>query len=178
MLPDDEVRHVHYFTARVKDRDGDAGPRLRQQVYLRALATFDRVAIHEGKFLVHKRDRRKAPPETGLVRVIETSEKGSDVNLAVQLLVDGFRGRFERAVIVSNDSDLVAPIKAVRNELDLPVGVLAPISRDPHRKPSVELSRLASFTRVIREGDLDACHLPEQIQDRNGRIHRPPRWAR
>jgi len=44
-------------------------------------------------------------------RVIKTEEKGSDVNLATHLLHDAHRGWFEAAVIVSNDSDLLEPIK-------------------------------------------------------------------
>lgn len=32
-------------------------------------------------------------------------EKGSDVNLATELLVDGFKRRFDMAAVVTNDAD-------------------------------------------------------------------------
>jgi len=44
-------------------------------------------------------------------KVIKTEEKGSDVNLATHLLHDAHMGRFDVAVVVSNDSDLLEPIK-------------------------------------------------------------------
>jgi hypothetical protein len=44
------------------------------------------------------------------VQVIKTEEKGSDVNLATHLLHDAHMGRFEVAVVLSNDSDLLEPI--------------------------------------------------------------------
>ena len=51
-------------------------------------------------------------------------EKGSDVNLAAHLLVDGFTGKYEVAVVVSNDADLLEPVRLVRAVLGLPVGVI------------------------------------------------------
>jgi uncharacterized LabA/DUF88 family protein len=57
-----------------------------------------------------------APPQTGYIRVIKTEEKGSDVNLATELLVDGFNNDYEIAIIVSNDSDLLMPIQVVNGE--------------------------------------------------------------
>ena len=38
-----------------------------------------------------------------------TEEKGSDVNLASHLLVDGSGARYDLAVVISNDSDLKEP---------------------------------------------------------------------
>ena len=62
-------------------------------------------------------------------------EKGSDVNLASHLLVDGFRDRYDLAVVISNDSDLTEPVRFVREDLNKPVGVL-----NPHPNRSWELS--------------------------------------
>ncbi len=60
------------------------------------------------------------------VEVIKTEEKGSDVNLAVHLIHDAYQNRYESAVIVSGDSDLVTAVQIVKNELGKPVGVLNP----------------------------------------------------
>ncbi len=65
-----------------------------------------------------------SPPENGprTVEVLDTEEKGSDVNLASYLLLDGFEDAYEMAVVVSNDSDLQLPITMVRDRLRKRVG--------------------------------------------------------
>lgn len=40
------------------------------------------------------------------VSVLKTEEKGSDVNLAVDLLHDCVQGLYDCVVVISNDSDL------------------------------------------------------------------------
>jgi hypothetical protein len=106
------------------------------------------------------------------VQVIKTEEKGSDVNLATHLLNDGYRHDYELAVVVSNDSDLVEPIKIVVNQLRLPVGVL-----NPHvQKPSRQLVECATFFRHIRANALKASQFPSSLTDRKGTFHKPPSW--
>lgn len=61
------------------------------------------------------------------------------MNLAVQLLHDAHLNRFDCAGNVSGDSDLVMPVKIVRNELQKVVGVL-----NPQRHPCAVLSRPVS----------------------------------
>lgn len=60
------------------------------------------------------------------VEVLDTEEKGSDVNLASFLLIDGYNRDYEQALVISNDSDLVLPIRLVRENLSLPVGAVNP----------------------------------------------------
>ena len=115
-----------------------------------------------------------ANPKAGepmYVRVIKSEEKGSDVNLAARMVRDGFMGRYEAAVILSNDSDLLEPIRIVRRDLGKVAGVL-----NPHRFPSRELSRHASFVKPVRLGALAACQLPAAIQTSSGLIMKPERW--
>jgi uncharacterized LabA/DUF88 family protein len=85
-------------------------------------------------------------------RVIKTEEKGSDVNLATHLLHDAHRGRFDVAVVISNDSDLLEPIRIVRRELGKSVGIL-----NPHPKPSRALLPHIDFIKPIRAGALRAA---------------------
>jgi uncharacterized LabA/DUF88 family protein len=59
-----------------------------------------------------------APPDKGYVRVTKTEEKGSDVNIATHLLMDAFDDAYELAVIISNDSDLLEPIKVVTASIE------------------------------------------------------------
>lgn len=137
------ITGVYYFTARVSARPGDPGAPLRQQAYLRALATVPGLSVYFGHFLSSRSWMRLADPQpatpttrkgTGssftLVSrrwplyawVEKTEEKGSDVNLATRLLVDAAAGAFDLALVVSNDSDLEMPVRAVREIYGFPSG--------------------------------------------------------
>jgi len=107
---------------------------------------------------------------TKRVWVDRTEEKGSDVNLAAHLLRDAFMHRFEVAVLVTNDSDLVEPVRIVRVEMGLPVGIL-----NPHEHHSKVLRPLATFVKRIRQSDLIASQFPDEIVGADGRIIRKPR---
>lgn len=177
LLPHDTISEIKYFTALISARPGDPDQPVRQQTYLRALRTIPRLSIIYGHFLTHFVPMVLASSIPGLlqyVTVIKTEEKGSDVNLATHLLNDGYKKAFETAIVISNDSDLVEPIKVVRNELALPVGVLTP-QRDPHRQ-SKELRRNATFMRPIRTGVLAASQFPAVLTDAIGAFHKPVDW--
>ncbi len=120
MLPNDSVGGIKYFTARVNARPNDLQKPVRQQMYLRALRTLPNVSIYYGHFLTHSVSMML----TGVnpvqrVWVDKTEEKGSDVNLASHLLMDGFQSKYEVAVLITNDSDLSEPVRMVKNELKL-----------------------------------------------------------
>lgn len=127
-LPGHDIHRVKYFTARLKARPHDPDQPERQQAYLSALSATG-VSIHFGKFRQRTKSGVVVPgyPGTGQrVKVLASEEKGSDVNLATELLIDGFRGDYEAAIVMSDDSDLLAPIRAVRQIPKLPVGILNP----------------------------------------------------
>ncbi len=104
-------------------------------------------------------------------RVIKTEEKGSDVNLAVHLLSDGYKNEYETAAMITNDSDLVEPMRIVKEELGLPVGVV-----NPQRHPSFMLRRHASFMKRIRSGVLRASQFPNTLTDIHGTFTKPFGW--
>jgi len=178
LLPNDHVHRVRYFTANIAARPGDppaaAQKRQRQQTYLRALQTLPEVSIHLGHYLSKTKRRPLAqPPANGprTVEILDTEEKGSDVNLATYLLVDAFDQDCEAAVLVSNDSDLTFPIEMVRAKFGYPVGVL-----NPHPNVSQALKRVASFSRQIHASDLKATQLPPTLTDAHGTITKPHPW--
>src|SRR5206468_12438682 len=96
------------------------------------------------------------PPQR--VFVDKTEEKGSDVNLAAHFLRDAFLKNFEIAVLVSNDSDLAEPVRIVRRELGLPVGIL-----NPHQIHSDVLRKLATFVKRIRQAHLISSQFPASL---------------
>jgi len=168
MLPHDSIQQIKYFTALVNPRPKDPNQLTRQQIYLRALETIPRLEIVYGHFLTHEISMPLAPPKTGYAKVIKTEEKGSDVNLALHLLTDGFRNQYDIAVIVSNDSDLLLPIQFVKKELGKMIGIL-----NPQQHPSKVLIANADFIKNIRQGVLSKCLFPETLIDSKGKFSKP-----
>jgi len=172
MLPKDEVQHIYYYTARVSARAHNPSAPIDQQIYLRALRTIPNLSITYGHFLTHSvRMTLTGVNPAKRVWVDKTEEKGSDVNLATHLLRDAFTKRFELAVLITNDSDLAEPVRIVREELKLPVGVL-----NPHEHHSRELKGLATFVKRIRQPALHASQFPSVLTDAKGVFHKPSSW--
>lgn len=181
LLPRDQIVAIKYFTALVHSAPWQAGKRVAsvaQETYLRALRTIPDLTIHYGHFLSHPVKRRlvKSPKRGSPYRMVwHTEEKGSDVNLASHLLIDGFRARYDLAVVISNDGDLKEPVHFVRHYLQIPVGVL-----NPHPKRSWALSPsnlpMGSFYKPIRAGAVRASQFPATLTDARGSFTNPPNW--
>lgn len=107
-----------------------------------------------------------ASPQT--LSVIRYEEKGTDVNLASYLMLDAFDNDYELAVVISNDSDLVTPIRIARERFGLTVGVL-----NPHPSRSRTLAAAADFYRPIRRGPLSAAQFPDRMRDSAGAFAKP-----
>jgi hypothetical protein len=103
--------------------------------------------------------------------VIKTEEKGSDVNLASHLLLDGFRQNCDTAVVVSNDSDLRVPIRIAEQELRLRVGII-----NPHPPESRSRVLRGTFFKQLRTRVLTDCQFPEEIEDTQGVFSKPAGW--
>ena len=187
--PSDQVGKVKYFTARVQSRVNDPDQHRRQQTYWRALRTVPDIEIIEGHFLT----KETLMPDAGsvqalaaqaaagvnvvgqrpaMVRVVKTEEKGTDVNLATHLIHDAHSNRFDAAIVVSNDSDLVEAVRIVRQEIGKVVGVYT-----PHRAtPSHQLQTNASFFRQIAPRLLRASQFPDPLVQGAVTIHKPAGW--
>ena len=128
--------------------DNDPDKPNRQQIYLRALKTLPNLEIIEGVFLRHKVSMKLAKEE-GYALVIKHEEKGTDVNIATHLVNDAHNKLFERAVVISNDSDLVTPIRVVTEEIKLPITIIS-----PYDKNNIQLQKVATDVKHIRKGPI------------------------
>ena len=174
MLPRNEIVAIKYFTARIVARASDPQQASRQQVYLRALKTLPNLEIIYGHYLSHTVRMPLANPVSGGPRyadVIKTEEKGSDVNLATHMISDAYEDRFDVAAVITNDSDLLGPVKLITTRLNKKVGVL-----NPQRHPAFLLPRAASFFKQIRPAALAASQFPAELSDEAGLIAKPAAW--
>jgi uncharacterized LabA/DUF88 family protein len=174
---------IHYYTARISGRLDGRAP-ARQHAYLRALETLPSVTIHYGNFMVKQLWAGIVPPPTfqppcalpgGVVPEVawvwRTEEKGSDVNLGVHLVRDALRGTFDEAVVLTNDTDLVEPIRIVTQEANLPVTLLTPVTR-----PAMSLTRVATHIRHVQPY-VGPCQFPPMLLAKNGKtIVKPASW--
>ncbi|HEU0115506.1 MAG TPA: NYN domain-containing protein [Thermomicrobiales bacterium] len=177
MFPHDDVTLVRIYTAIAPNPPGDDDQSTRHDTYRRALMTCPGVEVHVGRFQKAKREAMLAHPPPGIdpaQTVFIYQEKQSDVSLASHLVLDAIDDRFDRAVLFTNDSDFVTPIRLVRERTQREVIVLSPdvtINR--------ELKKAASVGRIFDRGLLFKCQLPDPVIDAEGReIRMPDRWRK
>lgn len=175
LMPHNQLIGIKYFTAKLNPRPNDPDAPLRQEIYLRALATLPNFEIMLGHFLtktVRMLLANPAPGQSPTAEVVKTEENGSDVNLAVQLLHDAHLDRFDCGVVVSGDSDLLMPVRIVRDELKKVVGVL-----NPQRHPCAVLKAHATFYKHLRRNFIAAAQFPDTLADPRGTFTKPTAWV-
>lgn len=164
LRPNQQLEHVKYFTAKI-GRPFDKAQ--RQQNYLQALETLSNTTIYYGRYIQDKR----TCPNCGS-DYFANSEKMTDVNIAVEMMVDAQQDNFDTAILISGDSDLTGPVKAVRNLFQKNVLVLFPPKRYSH-----DLSTHASAYINIGEARLKKSVFPRDISLPKGKvISCPTRW--
>lgn len=165
-----EVVAVKYFTARVADTRDDPDKSTRQDIYFQAL----RAAIPSLQIVAGEFRRQKKPMPRALkggkvgskIWVWDTEEKGSDVNLAVELVNDCWQKIFDMAVVISNDSDLDRAVRIVKRK-GYTVGILVRGDADV-----VSLKKVSSFTKRLTEDSLKNALMPRNVS----KVHIPPKW--
>lgn len=169
-----QIISIKYFTAKIRHEKGDKRQPERQNIYLRALnAHISNIEIHYGHFLRHKKWAELVNPisEQKTVRIWNTEEKGSDVNLALQLLNDSWLDKFDCAVVISNDSDLTQALSLVKEHHNKKIGLLVP---GETRNISKQLSQYADFVKRIKTEHLQKAQLPNSIP--GTKIMKPYEW--
>ena len=179
------ILKIKYFTTIVKAFPNDPQAPQRQKIYIRALEEVDsNLEIYYGSFLIYPRTRYLKTPlidskgqKITRVKVIEPTEKGSDVNLAVQLLNDSWLNLFDWAVVVSNDSDLAEVLRVVKDQSGKKILLVPTIStkgKNLMKKPSSKLLKYVDKVINIRESSLIKFQLPDIIPGTN--IRKPNSW--
>lgn len=189
------VLNVNYYTASVSGKiDADA-PR-RQQALFSALATVPEVRVFKGRFLYSEKwaglvkPAQAMPlgyvwsqPEQDVVKIKKAEEKGSDVNLGVHLVRDAFIDAFDVAYVLTNDTDLVEPVRIVTQEVGKKVCIVAPCRPFMDRGrtvpvPAPSLAAVSSFTHYVDDAELLAAQFPQHI-NRVGKkpVSRPATWV-
>ena len=118
-----------------------------------------------------RRRKTSAPlPDAVIAEFHAMEEKGSDVNLAAHLLNDAWKGLFDAAAVISNDTDLETPIRMVTAERGRPVFIVCP----GRWQIAPKLSQAATHVRHIRAAQLKAAQFPHPIPGTG--ISKPAGW--
>jgi uncharacterized LabA/DUF88 family protein len=150
----EELSQVFYFSA-FADHVSESTQKC-QKAYIRALELTGVVSVL-GHF---KKKNRKCPSCDH--KWFGHEEKETDVNIALFLLDQAYKDTFDRALVISNDSDLAPAIKMVRKRFPQKRNTtVAP----PHYFHSRELIQVSSDKTKIRIEHLERCLLPPVVND-------------
>ncbi len=165
LRPTQELIQVKYFTTVVKHPESK---RLRQQTFLEALQTLPKIAIFYGHFLSDSVVCHNCGHT-----YITHHEKMTDVNISVELMKDAFQDKVDVAFVLSADSDLVGPVRGVRE--------LFPKKRVvcifPPGRFSSALKAASTGTLRIGHAELAASLFPDHVKKGPMTLHRPPSWT-
>jgi uncharacterized LabA/DUF88 family protein len=165
LKPNQRLLLTKYFTARIA---GPPDKAQRQSVYIEALNTLGEFQVFYGKYQLNPRQCSQC----GFQEEVP-NEKMTDVNIAVQILKDAYQDEVDVALLISADSDLVPPVKAVRELFPNKRVVVA----SPPRRYSASLANSASSSLVIGRSKIARSLFPEDIKKADGYILRcPPLW--
>jgi uncharacterized LabA/DUF88 family protein len=162
ILPNQDLIKAKYFTSMVTNQPEKEK---RQITYIEALETAASCEIHYGHYQSNIMECRNCKSSWPAPK-----EKMTDVNIATQMLVDAFDDAYDTALLISGDSDLVPPIRAIRSKFpNKRVGVYFPPKRH-----SIQLKNNVDFSGLIGRKKLRDSQLPDQIVKPNGYILRKP----
>lgn len=140
LKPEQSLQAVHYFAAKFLTESGDPDKTTRQNKYLEALEAIDGLTVHYG---YHQAVRRRCSTCGALYGSYE--EKGTDVNIATQMVCDAYEDAFDAAILISGDGDLAGPVRAIRARHPEKLVVAA----FPPKRHSKNIRRAATAWRSI-----------------------------
>lgn len=161
LRPGECLGQVHLFTAIVS---WDAGKAQRHRAYLAAQEAVG-VLVSLSSF---RKQARYCFEQDRTCKFRE--EKQTDVAIAVTLIRDGLAGRFDRAILVTADTDQIPTVRAFREDCpDRTLSLLLPPGRGHDSRALTGLFDARERTQLTA-GRLRRCLLPRTVRDPSGRV--------
>ena len=158
VLPGEAVITVKYFSAYANWKGDSLG---RHQKYVTALKEKG-VEFINGRFKKKRVKCKKCDK-----RFYTREEKETDVNIGVHLMADGLQNRFDRALVISADTDLNGAVELTINESEKQVDIVAPPKR---------LYPGSKASREVKVDELRKSLLPAEITCAGEKIIRPKEY--
>lgn len=162
--PNQELIKVKYFTSRVSN---NPDKQKRQSTYLDALESTGTQIIY-GNY----QDNNTECNRCGHVWK-SAKEKMTDVNIATSIIVDAFKDKYDMAMLISGDSDLSPPIKAI-HELFKQKRVFIAFPPKRHNSTMAIVSR---GSMIIGRKKLVDAQFDEEVISKTGfKLRIPDQW--
>jgi len=143
LVSDNDLISINYYISPL-EQFSNPGMYAEQQSFFEKIKKIEKLKIIFGRLEKRKRD--------GEVYYIE---KASDVNLALDLVLDAQKGIYEKAYLISNDGDFSGAVKSAisfgKEVIYVAIGNKKSISH--------HLKKFASQTFYITEGFIQDCKL-------------------
>ncbi|MFG0284042.1 MAG: NYN domain-containing protein [Phycisphaerales bacterium JB039] len=166
LVPPVDLVSVKYFTARVKR---PKEKRERQTRFLDAVRSGNSEIIL-GKFSERPRSCRQCGAEW-----LSHEEKMTDSAIAAHLVADAFLDRFDTAILVGGDTDIVPALKIVRTHFPRK----ALVAWYPPKRQNDAVGNLCDGFDTINYQHLTAALMPDTVTVAPGiAVVRPAEWAR
>ena len=161
LLPNQQLAQVKYFTSRVSN---NPDKQKRQMTYIEALESKG-VKIYYGNY---QRDSEECKRCGNIWPTY--NEKMTDVNIATQILIDAYEDKYDMAMLISGDSDLVPPMKAV-HELFNKKRVFVAF---PPKRHNQSVALIAKGSMTIGRKKIADNQFGEEVTKKGGYVLRQP----
>ena len=159
----DNIEHVLYFTALAT---WDQNKVKNHKLYIKALES-------KGVEIIYGEFRRRTHLCRECKKRYETfEEKRTDVNISISLFIHAILDSYDKAVIVTGDSDMIPAIEAIKKIYPSKTIIVA----IPIRRRAELLKQTCHGHIKIKEKHLKASLFPEELSVDGKKIECPTAW--
>lgn len=159
-----QLIEIKYFTSRVSN---DPDKQKRQSIYLEALESVN-VKIIYGKYQTTTLECHRCG-----YNWVNFNEKMTDVNIASHILIDAYQDKYDCAILISGDSDLVPPIRFIHDMFKNKRVFVA----FPPKRSNNSVSLVARGSMTLGRKLLADCQFESNVLKKDGYIlKKPTEW--
>jgi uncharacterized LabA/DUF88 family protein len=150
-----QLVEIKYFTSRVSN---NPDKQKRQSTYIDALEATG-VHVFYGNYQDGSEECRRCG------HIWRTAkEKMTDVNIATSMMVDAFNDKYDMAMLISGDSDLVPPIKAIHTNFNKKRVLVA----FPPKRHNASMALVAKGSLTIGRKTLVDSQFDAEVKSKTG----------
>jgi len=155
LQPNQILVGINYFTSRVSN---NPDKQKRQSTYIDALES-TKVKVYYGNYQDGSEECRRCG------HIWRTAkEKMTDVNIATRIIVDGYNDLYDMAMLISGDSDLVPPIKAIHANFNKKRVLVA----FPPKRHNASMALVAKGSLTIGRKTLIDSQFDDEVKSKTG----------
>jgi len=160
-----ELVGIKYFTSNITN---DPPKEARQRTYIDALETTGAIIIR-GKY------ESKAVNCEGCGKVwYRSNEKKTDVNIATSLIFDALKDKYDVAILISGDSDLIPAINMVHDEFNPKIVTVF----FPPNRYTASVAAAATGSMILGRSLLVKSQFDNEVKKADGfTLRKPPSWT-